>query len=423
MIPARRHPLARLRAELWDSVSMAMQALAAHKLRSFLTLLGVMVGVFSIIVVMTAIRVMQTSIERELGQLGAHTFSVDKFPPIFVEGPDGWERVARRRNITWAQVRALQDRATLPLLVAAETQLRWDQVTSRYAQFETDVPLYGITPEAFSARNWVIEQGRAILASDVDGARQVCVLGSSVARTLFPHSTPVGETIKFAGINYTVAGVLEARGATLGGDQDAFVLTPLSTGLNRYGAPWRSLSILVQSRSPELLDDTMEQVRGILRALRKVRPTDEDDFEVFTNDSLIAQFRSITFAVRAGAAVISSIALLAAGIGIMNIMLVSVTERTREIGVRRAVGAKKRNILAQFLTEAVAICQVGGAIGAVLGIAAGNIAAVSFKVPPVLPVDWVVLSLLICSGVGLVFGTYPAVKAANMDPVESLRYE
>jgi putative ABC transport system permease protein len=167
----------------------------------------------------------------------------------------------------------------------------------------------------------------------------------------------------------------------------------------------------------------MEQVRGVLRAIRKVPPQDEDDFELFTNDSLIAQFRSMTLAVRVGAAIISSIALLAAGIGIMNIMLVSVTERTREIGIRRAVGAKKRNILTQFITEAVVLCQFGGLIGAALGIIAGNIAAFAFKVPPVFPFDWAVFAILICTAVGLIFGTYPAVKAANMDPVESLRYE
>src|SRR5205807_1423273 len=163
--------------------------------------------------------------------------------------------------------------------------------------------------------------------------------------------------------------------------------------------------------------------RGILRAIRKVEPADEDDFELFTNDSLINQFRSITLAARIGAMVISSIALLAAGIGIMNIMLVSVTERTREIGIRRAVGAKKRNIMTQFITEAIVICEVGGVLGVVLGVAVGNGAAYLLKVPPAIPLDWVAIGLLLCSLVGIIFGTYPAVKAANLDPIESLRYE
>jgi putative ABC transport system permease protein len=164
-------------------------------------------------------------------------------------------------------------------------------------------------------------------------------------------------------------------------------------------------------------------VRGILRAARKVPAWKEDDFEVFSNESMITQFKQFTFSVRVGVLVVSSIALLAAGIGIMNIMLVSVTERTREIGIRRAIGAKKRNILTQFIMEAIVLCQLGGIAGVVLGILGGNAAAYFLHAPPVIPLDWIAIGLAICSLVGVVFGTYPAVKAANLDPIESLRYE
>jgi putative ABC transport system permease protein len=157
--------------------------------------------------------------------------------------------------------------------------------------------------------------------------------------------------------------------------------------------------------------------------LRKVPPGQEDDFEIFSNDSLIAQFNNFTLAVRVGVLVVSSIALLAAGVGIMNIMLVSVTERTREIGIRRAVGAKKRNVMTQFIMEAIVICEVGGVMGVALGILGGNIAAYYLELPPAVPVDWTILGLVICSIVGVIFGTYPAYKAANLDPIESLRYE
>ena len=221
----------------------------------------------------------------------------------------------------------------------------------------------------------------------------------------------------------SVIGVLEGRGQTLGGDQDNFLTIPITTGLSRFGAFWITLDVLVQAPSHERLDDTMEQVRGALRTIRKVPAGEPDDFDIFTNDSLITQFRSLTFAVRVGASVISSIALIAAGIGIMNIMLVSVTERTREIGIRRAVGARKRNILTQFIMEAIVICQVGGVLGVLLGVAGGNVAAYFLKVTPVIPLDWVALGLIICSLVGVIFGTYPAIKAANLDPIDSLRYE
>ena len=410
-------------AEIHESFLMAMSAIVAHKLRSALTLLGIVVGVFSIIVVMTAMRVMQANIEKELGQLGTHTFSIQKFPAFFVNGRDGWERMWRRKNISWQQAEQLKAKTTLALTVGVQGYLGRDSAKTTVAETNPDTQIIGTTPEAFEARNWTVDSGRAIMASDVDSARNVCVLGASVAKNLFPHSSALGQKVKFRGINYSVVGVLEGRGRTLGGDQDNFLVIPLSTGLNRFGMHWRSLEILVRAPSEALFDDTIEQARGALRAIRKVSPGDEDDFELFTNDSLIEQFRSITFAARLGAGIISGIALLAAGVGIMNIMLVSVTERTREIGIRRAVGAKKRTIMTQFIMEAIVLCQVGGVIGVLLGIAGGNAAAFAFKVPPAIPVDWALLGLAICSIVGIVFGTYPAVKAANLDPIESLRYE
>jgi len=414
-----------LGAEIKESFVMAMGALAAHKLRSALTLLGVLVGVFSIIVVMTAMRVMQRNIESELSQLGANTFEIQKWPAVYFGGPDGFERFWRRKNITLAQGQQLMERATLAQHIGLETFF-WEgngQAISRYEKTPPNVRMIGGTAGMFPARNWTVQDGRALMESDAESARDICVLGGALSRILFPFGSALGERVKLDGINYTVVGVLEPKGAMLGSDQDNFAVIPITTGLNRYGRHWRSISILVQAPDQARYEDTLEQVRGILRTVRKVEPGKEDDFEVFSNDSLIGQFKSFTLTVRIGVAVISSIALIAAGIGIMNIMLVSVTERTREIGIRRAVGAKKRNILTQFIMEAVVLCEVGGAIGVALGILGGNAAAIFLKVPPVVPVDWIILGLLICSVVGIVFGTYPAFKAANLDPIESLRYE
>ena len=402
---------------------MAMSALVAHKLRSALTLLGVLVGVFSIIVVMTAMRVLQRNVESELAQLGSHTFAVQKWPAIYFGGSDGFEKFWRRKNINLGQGRLVQERATLARNVGIEQMFWAGEVASRYEKTTPDVQLFGSTPGCFPAKNWIISEGRPLMESDVDNAHDVCVLGAGLAKTLFPYGSALGEQVKLNGINYAVVGVLEPRGTALGGDQDNFAVMPLTTGLNRYGRTWRSLSILVQAKDQASYEDTVEQVRGILRAARKVPPGKEDDFELFSNDSLIAQFKSITLTVRLGVAVVSSIALLAAGIGIMNIMLVSVTERTREIGIRRAVGAKKRNIMAQFIMEAVVLSEVGGVAGVALGILGGNGAAYFLKLPPALPLDWAFIGLFICSVVGIIFGTYPAYKAANLDPIESLRYE
>jgi putative ABC transport system permease protein len=409
--------------EARESFFMAAGAIAAHKLRSGLTLLGVLVGVFSIIVVMTAMRVMQSNIERELSSLGSQTFMIKKWPGTYFGFSGDLEKFWRRKNITMAQGKMLQDKATLPVSIGLETTFWSGEIKTRYKNSAPDVKLYGETPGSFPAHNWNLAEGRLILDADVDSSRSVCVLGSGLATNIFPNSSPVGEQVKIDGINYQVIGVLESKGATLGGDQDDFAIVPLTTGLNRYGRWWRSLTILVQARDQGSYDATLEEVRGILRVIRKVRPGKEEDFEIASNDSMIQQFNSFTRSVRIGVAIVSSIALLAAGVGIMNIMLVSVTERTREIGIRRAIGAKKRNIMVQFIMEAICLCEVGGAFGVVFGIIGGNILALVMKLPPVIPVDWIIIGLAICSLVGIIFGTYPAWKAANLDPIESLRYE
>ncbi|HEU5069251.1 MAG TPA: ABC transporter permease [Verrucomicrobiae bacterium] len=411
-----------LLAELREGFAMAMQAITAHKLRSALTLLGVLIGVFSIIVVMTALRVMQSDIESKLSQLGINSFMIQKRPGLMFNTAD-WERIARRKDITYAMGKKLRERLTLAESVGIETTFWGGQVETRFAQTAPNVQLFGETPGSFPVRNWTIADGRSISEADVDGARDVVVLGATVAKTVFPLGSPLGERLKVNGIDYTVIGVLEPKGGSLAGNQDNLAIVPLTTGLNRFGRWSRSLSLLVQARDRASFEDTMDEARGAMRVIRKVRPGEPDDFDVVSNESLIAQFNKFTRVVRLGVAGISSIALIAAGIGIMNIMLVSVTERTREIGIRRAVGAKKRNVMTQFIMEAVMLCQVGGAAGVLLGIAGGNATAFFLKLPAVIPFDWAAIGLVICSVVGIVFGTYPAWKAANLDPIESLRYE
>ncbi len=411
-------------AELRESFSMAIGAITAHKLRSALTLLGVMIGVFSIIVVMTGMRVMQSNIERQLSSLGSETFMVRKFPGAYfgMSGGD-YEKFWRRKNVTMTDIKKLSERAHSPLNIGMEMNFRANDFSTRFKNSVPSVRLYGETAGSFPARNWTLAEGRLFTDSDVDGERKCCVLANGLATNIFPNCTPVGEEVKIDGIKYNVIGVLEPKGSAMGGDQDNFAVVPITTGLKRYGRWWWSLNALVQARDRASYDDTMEEVRAAMRVIRKVPPGKEDDFELVSNNSMIEQFKSFTKAVRLGVMLVSSIALIAAGVGIMNIMLVSVTERTREIGIRRAIGAKKRNVMVQFIMEAVVLCEVGGIIGVVLGILGGNLLAVFMKLPPVIPVDWVCLGLAICSVVGIVFGTYPAWKAANLDPIESLRYE
>jgi len=412
-----------LSVELRESVSMAINALSAHKLRSALTLLGVLIGVFSIIVVMTAMRVLKHNIETNISKLGSQTFAISRWPDTTFGDSSDWQKYWRRPYLTLDQCQKVAAKATLAASVGIEGDFWRGQISTRYAKTAPATRLYGETPGSFPARNWEMDDGRALMDNDVDDARDVCVLGSALAKSAFPYGSAIGEEIKINGYKYHVVGVLAPNGNSLGGRQDNFAIIPITTALNRYGRWWDDLTILVEAGSAESYDDCMEQIRGILRSVRKVPPGEDDNFEIFSNDSLIAQFRSFSKVGSIVVAIISSIALLAAGVGIMNIMLVSVTERTREIGVRRAIGARKRNIMMQFVMEAIVLCEVGGIIGVVLGVLVGNLFAWMMKAPPAIPVDWIVLGLLICSAVGIIFGSYPAYKAANLDPIESLRYE
>jgi putative ABC transport system permease protein len=372
---------------------------------------------------MTAIRILQANIESELSQLGATTFRVQRWPALQVHtSMADWEKYRRRKDLTYKMGLQLREKATWARSVGFEENFRTREAFSRDEKSNPNVLLIGVTPETFAAKNWTVQEGRILVPMDLDGARQVCVLGNQLAEKLFPMNHPIGEEVKYDGLKYTVVGVLESKGGSLGGNQGNFMAIPITTGLQRYGTR-RSVNYLIQAPSQALLERTIEEVRGILRTLRKVEPGAEEDFEVLSNDSLVTQFRNITFAVRMGVAFVSSIALIVAGIGIMNIMLVSVTERTREIGIRRAIGAKKKSILTQFILEAVVLCQIGGLVGIIAGVGTGNYVALLLKLPPSIPIDWIFYGLGICSLVGIIFGTYPAYKAAHLDPIDALRYE
>lgn len=400
---------------------MALGAISANKLRSILTLLGIAVGVFSIIAVMTAMQVLQNSIESGMTVLGAHTFQVQKFPAIQM-GHTDWRKYRQRRDIDYAQALLVQDRAKLARAVGIEAWRGGRIVSSSYDQTNPNVSITGQNPEGLFTNNWNVAEGRGLVDQDIEFAQNVAVIGTNVANRLFPYTYPIGQEIRIEGERFQVVGLFEERGSFLGGNQDNFVAIPITTFFRLYGKE-RSLGVMIQARSADVFDEAIEEVRGILRVARRVSPGQPDDFEIFSNDTLIEEFNRLTFLIRAGIGFISFIALLAAGVGIMNIMLVSVTERTREIGIRKAVGARKKNLLTQFVLEAIVLCQIGGIAGIALGVVGGNLIAVLLSIPPIFPYDWAAIGLLICSAVGIVFGVYPAWKAANLDPIESLRYE
>ncbi|MBI4548113.1 MAG: ABC transporter permease [Ignavibacteriae bacterium] len=410
--------------EAKESLAMALSALRTNKLRSILTLLGIAVGVFSIIAVMTAMGVLVNSIQGGMSWLGAHTFQVQKYP-MFNSGTASEEaKLRNRRDITYEQAERLKEHVTLAKAVGVFCFVDFGKVvvSPRGEKTNPNVFLAGRDIDGFLANNWTIADGRLYTQEEVESAKRVAVLGMDVVKKLFPKTDPIGQTIRIDGREYDVIGVVSRRGGMLGGSGDYHVTIPITTFFSVYGKDHR-LGIKVQSLTPETYEDCIEQVRGILRTVRHVPPGEEDDFYIWSNDSLIQQFNDLTKYVRLGIFLVSAVALIAAGVGIMNIMLVSVTERTREIGIRKAIGARKSNILTQFILEAIVLSEFGGIIGIILGIVAGNLAAVFFEIPPVIPFDWAAIGFTICSIIGIIFGVYPAWKASNLDPIESLRYE
>jgi len=373
---------------------------------------------------MTAVGVLRNSIEEGLTQLGANTFQIQKFTSDFNTTPEQRRKLRNRKNITYEQALDVKEKATLAEAVGIEAWKFGRIVFWEGHKTNPNVQIAGENVEGMVTNDWNAQTGRSLSPQDVDQGRQVAVIGNTLAEKLFPPQVnPVGETIRVDGSLYQIIGLLEKKGGALGGNQDNFVVIPISTFFQKYGKYESDIHIMVKAVNREVVDDAIEQSRMILRTARKVAPGEEDDFAYFSNDSMIKQFNEFTLYLRMGVLLVSSIALLAAGVGIMNIMLVSVTERTREIGIRKAIGAQKRDILSQFIIEAVILCEIGGVLGVGLGIVGGNVVGLLLEVPAIIPWDWAAIGIIVCSLVGLLFGVYPAWKAATLDPIEALRYE
>jgi len=402
---------------------VAFSSLRTNKLRSSLTILGIVVGIFSIIAISTVISMLQKSIEEGVSSLGSNTFQIQKWPAVRVGGHDEWRKYRNRKNLTQDNFDDLEKVLVEAKSIAATLGRGGRVIKYENEKTNPNVRIYGITPSAFITREWNVQTGRAINYQDYNSARKVVVLGADLPEKLFKGQDPIGKEISTSGHRLVVIGVLEKKGAIFGQSQDNFTIIPISTFNSFYGSRRRSLSISVMAENEESYNNLMEVTEGYLRTIRKVPIGEPNDFEIVSNESVLAQINDMTAGVRIGAFVIAGIALLAAGVGIMNIMLVSVTERTKEIGLRKAVGAKRKNILFQFLTEAIVLSLIGGIIGIVLGLAVGNYVGSLLNAVTNVPFDWVATGVMLCVIIGVGFGTYPAYKAANLDPIEALRWE
>ncbi len=406
-----------------EVVSISLQSIKGNKLRTMLTILGVVVGIFSIIVIMTIITMLQNSIENGFSQLGQNTFQIQKFPAIMTGGPGSWLKFRNRKDLTLEDYDRLKGMLTQAQFVGAE---QWQMgIVVKYGSQETNpnIAVAGITADAMKTNNWTVSYGRDIRDLDVQYTNDVCDIGQDIVDKLFPSVDPVGQIIRVSGRPLVVIGVLDKSPALFGQSRDNRIIMPITTFQSMYGRNHQSINITVMSQSKDDYESTIDAATGYMRTIRKVEPGKDNDFDIFSNESLIGQINNITGGVKIGAMVVSIIALIAAGVGIMNIMLVSVTERTREIGIRKAIGARRSTILYQFLIEAITLCMIGGIIGIVLGVGVGNIAGSLLNAQMAIPIDWVIIGFTLCIFVGIIFGTYPAYKAANLDPIEALRYE
>ena len=406
-----------------EIISQSVRSIKENKLRTLLTVLGIVVGIFSIIVIMTIITMLQSTIDNGISFLSKNSFQIQKFPAINTGGHNAREKYRNRKDITLDEFYRLEELLKDAKYMGADKAR--GGIIVKYGNKETNPNIYisGITAGVMRTANLTVEYGREINKTDVEHSSDVCLLGPDVVEKLFPNISPVGQYVSVSGRPLRVIGVFGKRPQFFGQSFDNYLAIPITTFHSMYGGKNSSVDITIMSYSNDDYNSLIESTIGYMRTIRKVPPGEDNDFEIMSNESIIGQINDITGGVKIGAMVVSIIALLAAGVGIMNIMLVSVTERTREIGIRKAVGAKKKNILIQFLVEAIFLCIAGGIVGIFLGIGIGNMAGSLLNADAAIPYDWVLIGLGLCIFVGVVFGTYPAFKAANLDPIEALRYE
>ena len=413
-----------------DTVIMSLQAIRSNKLRASLTLVGIVLGVASIIAVMTGISVIQATMEKEMSVLGTQTFQVQKWPAGF-STPEERRKAMRRPPMTLSDAQAIRDHVKSVDIVGSEIWEFGFKAEYRSEETNDNLSIVGGTPEYPQNNTHFVGHGRNISQMEVHAGRRVVVIGHAIGQDLFPFVDPVGRKIRVDDREYTVIGVFDEKKSAFGSQYDHYILMPVSTFLNTYGDVnrdgfSRSVNITVHARTPEIVNDAIEETRAVLRRVRGVRRGEEDNFEYFNSEGMIRQFNEMTAGVKAGAFVIGIIALLVAGIGIMNIMLVSVTERTKEIGIRKSLGAKPPYILRQFLLEAIVLCNFGGIIGVIVGFGIGNMMVklgMSSSFETVVPMEWAVIGLLFCTAVGVIFGMLPAIKASRLNPIDALRYE
>jgi putative ABC transport system permease protein len=411
-----------------ENVRFALIAVRAHKLRAALTVLGIVVGVATVIAMVSIVTGFNNSMVRNFQSFGATLVQFQKYEARFGPGHRG-EDEKRRKDLTLEDAIALKESVPEMRAVSPERYLWNVDIHLRYRDSETTTPVVlGAMPDYSLANNHFVGYGRFVTESDIEHGSNVTVIGEDVRQALFAREDPLNKVVTLNGTQYVVVGVFEIKGKMFGRSNDNFMLIPFTAFDHQFpfikASGGDTIHIATVPYRPDQVPIITEKGRAVLRARRHVPFNKPDDFAIFTPDKMIESFQGITRGITFAMIFIAFISLLIGGVGVMNIMLVSVTERTREIGVRKAVGAFRRDIVLQFLTEATTLSVLGGAIGVVFGIAIPALVKRAFDALPAETPAWaVVVGLLVSLSVGIFFGLYPAVKASRLDPIEALRYE
>jgi len=402
-----------------ETLKLSLDALRAHKLRSFLTLLGVILAVTTLVVVMSVISGLNLYVADRVANLGANVFIVDRFG--IITSQDQWVKAQKRPLLTLEEFERLRDNMKLATAVAAEED--HNLAVKSGDQVMENVMMMGATPNFADVRNLNVAEGRFITPADEDHRTEVVFIGPDLVKKFFPNVDPIGKTVRVQTHTYEVIGVAEPLGSAFGQSQDNYMLMPLSTWRKGWHTNNDWVAIFVQAPSAELMEASKDEARMLMRAWRHLKNDAPDNFAILGSDSIMELWHQLTGNLAFVAMALVSVFLVVGGIVIMNIMLASVTERTREIGLRRSLGARKQHILLQFLTESAVLAATGGVIGLVSAYAVVFLVKAIFSFPMETPLIAVLLSLCLSTAVGLFFGIFPAMRAAKLDPIEALRSE